>query len=141
MVVGPGRERRLIRGPATVWTYGRWKRVTVVDLKPFRVEVLDDNVVTNDGVTVSASGSAEAQVVDPLAAATRVVDYEQATRLILHTAIRGVVKELPGSPLREMTSDVESSVEQLVSEAASAWGVVVSALDLRLSSTDRRTGA
>jgi hypothetical protein len=136
-VVSDGkRAPQLIRGPGNVWTYGRWKRVTIVDLRPFTLDVLDDDVPMRNGEAITASASAEAQVVDPVAAATRVVDYEKATRLILQTAIRGVVKERPVSGLRGKESEVESAVERLVSQAVGDWGVVVSSLGLRLSSHD-----
>jgi regulator of protease activity HflC (stomatin/prohibitin superfamily) len=137
-VVLDGRhDPQLIRGPRTIRTYGRWRRVTIVALRPFTVAVLDDDVPTRDGVAITASGSAEAQVVDPVAAATRVVDYEKATRLVLHTAIRGVVKERPVSEVPGNESELESAVEQLVSHTVGDWGIVLSSLALRLTSNER----
>jgi len=137
VVVHRGADPELIRGPGSVRTFQRWRRVTVVSLKPFGVDVLDDDLVAGDGEPITASGSARAQVADPVAAATRVVDYRQAIRQIFRTAIRAAVKERPGGELRERAEEVRSAVEQVVVEAVGEWGIVVSSLNLHLSARPR----
>jgi len=139
VVVRRGSDPRLIRGPGSVRTLNRWKRVIVVDLRPFSVKVLDENVVSKDGEPLTVGGAAEGQVTDPIAAATRVVDHKNATRQIFQTAIRAAVKERPSSEIRDTAMQLESAVAQLVSEAVHSWGVVVSSLSLHVSTGSERT--
>src|SRR5262249_27592215 len=98
-------------------------------MSSFRVDVAEENVVGGDGDSVTAHASAEGKVVDPVAAATRVVDFKNATRQVLETAVRGAVKKDPdplGNP------DIESKVEQTVREAVGSWGVAVSSVRVDL---------
>jgi uncharacterized membrane protein YqiK len=139
VVVRRGSEPRLIRGPGSVRTLNRWRRVIVVDLRPFSVEVLDENVVSKDGEALTVGGAAEGQVTDPIAAATRVVDHKNATQQIFQTAIRAAVKERPSSEIRDTATELESAVAHLVNEAVHSWGVVVSSLGLHLSTGSERT--
>jgi hypothetical protein len=138
VVVRCGGDLRLIRGPGSVRTLNRWTRVTVVDPGPFSIDVLDENVVSKDGEALMVHGAAEGQVTDPIAAATRVVDYKGATRQIFQTAIRAAAKERLSSAIRDTPMELESAVAQLVSEAVDSWGVVVSSLSLHLSNSSER---
>ena len=122
---------RVIHGPGCLRTWRRWRRVVVVDMRPFRVEVADGHVVGRYGEEIRAHASAEGKVVDPVAAATRVVDYRKATRQILEAAVRAAAKECSRSDLRN--PDTESKVEQNVREAVSRWGVTVSSLRVDLT--------
>ena len=138
VVVHRSRDPELIRGPGSVRTFNRWKQVTVVDLAPFPIDVLEEDVAASDGEAVTVRGSAEGQVADPVAAATRVVDYREAARLIVQTAIRSAVKERPASGLRRQRAEVEAAVGEAVTRAVRDWGLVVSSLRLELPSGTRR---
>jgi regulator of protease activity HflC (stomatin/prohibitin superfamily) len=92
VIVQRGREPVLLRGPRSVRTFARWRRVITVDLRPFAVELGDNKVIANDDVQVMVNGQVQGRVVDPVAAAVKVVDYEDATRVIAQTAIRAVLK-------------------------------------------------
>jgi SPFH domain/Band 7 family protein len=131
VVVRRGGEPQVVYGPGSVRTFERWRRVVIVDMRPFRVEVSEDNVVGRDGDMVTAHASAEGNVVDPAAAATKVVDSKNATRQILETAVRGAAKECSRSDLRN--PDIESNVERTVREAVAGWGVAVSSVRLDLT--------
>jgi regulator of protease activity HflC (stomatin/prohibitin superfamily) len=121
-------EPLLIRGPGSVRTFNRWRQVIVVDLSPFVIDVVDKNVTANDGVVVGVSAEVEGQVIDPVAAALKVVDYKDATRQIAQTAMRAVVMERPSSELRDAGLDLESFVADIVTDAVPSWGLVVSSL-------------
>jgi len=99
VVVKRGREPRLVTGPASVRTFWRWRRVVVVDRTPFAIEIPPETVIAEADVPVTVSARVDGQVVDPVAAALKVVDYKDATRTIARTAIRAVVKDLPSSDL------------------------------------------
>ena len=127
-MLGRSREPEVIRGPGSVRTFQRWKRVVVVGLRPFSVDVLENDIATKDGAGLTIGGSVEAQVVDPVAAAIRVVDYRDATRQMFRTAIRAAAKE--GSAAAP--ADVEAEVARILTEALGDWGLVVSSVRLEL---------
>ena len=99
-----------------------------MDLSPFVVVVVDEKVTANDGVAVRASAEVEGKVIDPVAAALKVVDYKDATRQIAQTAMRAFVMERPSSELREAGPELRSVVADTVTDAVSSWGLVASLL-------------
>ena len=107
-VVVQSADKRLVRGPGSVRTFGRWKWVVVVDLRPFVLDLAHTNVLTADRVPVSVSGTLDARVVDPEAAVVEVVDYNKATRIIAETAIRGVVKEWQSAERESASTRLEA---------------------------------
>jgi hypothetical protein len=131
-VVSRGRQPELIRGPGSVRTFQRWNRVILVGLRPFPVEVVENDVATKDSVALTVGGRVEAWVVDPVAAATRVVDYRVATRQIFQTAIRAAAKERSSAEMSDHTTDVEAEVTGMLTEALGDWGLVVSSVSLDL---------
>src|SRR6185437_1120118 len=123
VIVRRGREPQLLRGPCSVRTFWRWKRVVVVDRKPFSLDIPPETVMAKDDVPVTVSGRVEGQVVEPVAAALKVVDYEDATRTIARTAIRAVVKNHPSSDLESARAELEAAFVEAVDEATQSWGV------------------
>jgi len=137
VVVRRGREPELIHGPGSVRTFQRWRRVLVVSLAPFSIEVVESNVVAKDGVPLTVRGRMVAQVVDPVPAATRVLDYVDATRKMLQTAIRVAVKERPSPELLDDSSELGTDVTQRLTDALGKWGLVVSSASVGLGASGK----
>jgi hypothetical protein len=130
-------EPLLIRGPGGVRTFGRWRRVSFVDLDPFVAHAVETDVRTNDGIAMAVRGDLEAQVVDPVAAVVNVVDYEDATRLVLRTAMRALVM---GRSSAEVSGgrQLEPHVADEVVEALRSWGVAVRSLSFDVATAAER---
>jgi len=127
VVLRRGDEPLLIRGPGPVRTFYRWRQVSVVSLAPFAVNAVDTDVTTNDGVAMMVGGELQAQVVDPVAAVVRVVNYEDATKVVLRTAMRAHVMQRSSAELKE-GRQVEAPVAKEITDVARSWGLVVSSL-------------
>jgi regulator of protease activity HflC (stomatin/prohibitin superfamily) len=95
------------------------------------LEVSAANVSTKDHVSVNVRVDVDARVVDPVEAATKVVDYAQATRQIAETAVRLFRERLSGG-LDEQRTEVEAELLAQVAPAVEAWGVSVSVLRIQL---------
>jgi regulator of protease activity HflC (stomatin/prohibitin superfamily) len=128
VVISRRREPEVIRGPGSVRTFQRWKRVVVVGLRPFRVDVSEDDVAMKDGTALTIGGTVEAQVVDPVQAALRVVDYRDATRQMFRTAIRAAAKERSAAA----PADVEAEVARILTETLGDWGLILLSVRLDL---------
>jgi regulator of protease activity HflC (stomatin/prohibitin superfamily) len=132
IVQGSGKPPLLVSGPAFVRTFGRWRQMNFVDLRPLTLEVSAANVSTKDHVSVNVRVDVDARVVDPVEAATKVVDYAQATRQIAETAVRGLFRERLSGGLDEQRTEVEAELLAQVAPAVEAWGVSVSVLRIQL---------
>jgi regulator of protease activity HflC (stomatin/prohibitin superfamily) len=108
-----------------VRTFWRWKRVVVVDRKPFAIDIPPETVLVLADAPLMVSARIEGQVVDPVAAALNVVDYQDATRMLARTAIRAVMKNYPVDELGAARTDLEAAFVKTVDEAAQSWGASV----------------
>ena len=133
VIVERRREPVLIRGPGSVRTFQRWKRVIVVDLRPFALAFPPDEVISSDGVAIEAGGSVEGRAVDPVAAAVKVVDYKEATRMIAETAVRALVKERQAATFQGDLGELEAELLGTVERHVRDWGVEVSSVRLVLA--------
>jgi regulator of protease activity HflC (stomatin/prohibitin superfamily) len=106
-------------------------RLTRVDLRSAPLDVPAHEVITHDGVPVVVGATVTLQVLNPLLALTRVVDYRQATVQLVQAALRDVVA---ATALRELLLDQEAMREalaQFVDARAEPWGIRVTSVDLR----------
>jgi regulator of protease activity HflC (stomatin/prohibitin superfamily) len=105
-------------------------RLIKVDLRSAPLEVPAHEVITHDGVPVRVSAAVHLQVVNPLLAVTRVVDYRQSTAQLVHAALRDVVA---ATGLRELLLNQEamrSALAQFVDARTEPWGIRITSVDL-----------
>ncbi len=105
-------------------------RLTKVDLRSAPLEVPAHEVITHDGVPVRVSAAVHLQVVNPLLAVTRVVDYRQSTAQLVHAALRDVVAS---TGLRELLLNQEAmrtALAHFVDARTEPWGIRITSVDL-----------
>lgn len=100
-------------------------------LRAFTVDLGDNEVLDKVGVPVMVRGWVEATVVDPVAAAVKVADYEDATRAMAQTAIRAVLKERSASHFTP--AELHAALLEVVDEPVRCWGIVVSSARLNVT--------
>jgi regulator of protease activity HflC (stomatin/prohibitin superfamily) len=105
-------------------------RLTKVDLRSAPLEIPAHEVITHDGVPVHVSAAVHLQVLNPLLAVTRVLDYRQSTGQLVHAALRDVVGR---TRLRELLLNQEAMREALarfLDVRTEPWGIRVTSVDL-----------
>jgi regulator of protease activity HflC (stomatin/prohibitin superfamily) len=105
-------------------------RLIKVDLRSAPLEVPAHEVITHDGVPVRVSAAVHLQVVNPLLAVTRVVDYKQSTAQVVHAALRDVVAS---TGLRELLLNQEAmrtALAHFVDARTEPWGIRITSVDL-----------
>jgi regulator of protease activity HflC (stomatin/prohibitin superfamily) len=105
-------------------------RLTKVDLRSAPLQVPAHEVITHDGVPVRVSAAVHLQVLNPLLAVTRVLDYRVSTAQIVHAALRDVVA---GAGLRELLLNGEAVRDRLsrfVDTRTEPWGIRVTSVDI-----------
>ena len=105
-------------------------RMTRVDLRSDPLAVPLHEVITRDGVPVQVSATVHLEVLNPILAITRVVDYRHSTSQLVHAALRDVVA---GATLRELLLEQESmrsALTAFVNARIEPWGLGASAVDI-----------
>jgi regulator of protease activity HflC (stomatin/prohibitin superfamily) len=105
-------------------------RLTRVDLRNAPLDVPAHEVITHDGVPVQVSAAVHLQVLNPLLAVTRVVDYRRSTAQVVHAALRDVVAS---TGLRELLLNgeaVRDALARFVDARTEPWGVRITSIDI-----------
>ena len=105
-------------------------RLTKVDLRSAPLEIPAHEVITHDGVPVHVSAAVHLQVLNPLLAVTRVLDYRQSTAQLVHAALRDVVGR---TGLRELLLNQEAmrdALARFLDVRTEPWGIRVTSVDL-----------
>jgi hypothetical protein len=105
-------------------------RLIKVDLRSAPLEVPAHEVITHDGVPVRVSATVHLQVLNPLLAVTRVLDYRRSTAQVTHAALRDVIA---GTGLRDLLLNQEAmrgAMARFVDARIEPWGIGVTSVDL-----------
>jgi regulator of protease activity HflC (stomatin/prohibitin superfamily) len=105
-------------------------RLTRVDLRSSPLEIPAHDVITHDGVPVRVSLVVHLQVLNPLLAVTRVVDYEDSTGQLFHAALRDVVASMGLRELLLNQAAVREALARFVAARAEPWGIGVISVDV-----------
>lgn len=108
----------------------RIDRLTKVDLRSAPLEVPSHEVITHDGVPVRLSAAVHLQVVNPLLAVTRVVDFRRSTAQLVHAGLRDVVA---ATGLRELLVNqpaMRDALRHFVDARTEPWGIRITSVDL-----------
>ncbi len=106
-------------------------RLVRVDLRSAVLPVPAHEVITRDGVPVRVGAVVHLQVLNPLLAVTRVIDYRRSTSQLVQTALREVIARLG---LRELLLDqehVRTELARFVESRAEPWGIRITSVDVR----------
>jgi len=117
--------RRLEPGAHMVWAVRRKPGVKVIDLRRQSLDVVGQELLTRDRVTLRVNLAADYQVVDPVRAATSVKDFAEALHRALQFAFR---KSLGSKTLDEILADkvtAEAEAVDRVRTEMAALGVAV----------------
>jgi regulator of protease activity HflC (stomatin/prohibitin superfamily) len=107
----------------------RIDRLIRVDLRSSLLKVPMHEVITRDGVPVRVSAAVQFQVVDPVLAVTRVVDYRESTAQLVHAALRDVVARMG---LRDLLLDQEAvrdALARFMEARTEPWGIRITSVD------------
>ncbi len=119
------------RGPGLFIVMPVIDRVVKVDVRTITLDIPPLEVITKDNVPVSVNAAAGFRVVDPSAAIVKVQDFTVATSQIAQTALRSVVAEHTLEELLSERHTINSSLQEIVAEAAAAWGIEVSSVEVK----------
>ena len=115
-----GRFDRVL-APGVYWT--AFSRIDRVDVRPTRVAITGQEVLTADGVAVKGSLVATYQVADPQRALLGTDDFRGAVYAELQLALRAVITELPIDQLLQQRADVPARLKTIAADRVRAFGV------------------
>lgn len=106
-------------------------RLIRVDMRSSLLEVPTLEVITHDGVPVQVSASVHLQVLNPILAVTRVIDYRRSTSRLVQAALREVIGRTGLRGLLVEPDTVRDALGSFVDSRTEPWGIRITEIDVR----------
>ena len=119
------------KGPGLIFLIPIVDRMVRMDLRVVTINVERQEVMTRDNVPVTVDAVVYFRVVDPQAAAVKVVNFLQATSLIAQTTLRSVLGQAPLDDLLSQRESINQTLQDIIDKQTEPWGVKVTAVEVK----------
>lgn len=120
-----------VKGPGLVIVVPIIQKMEVVDLRVITMDVPEQDVISQDNVTVKVNAVLYFRVVDPEKAIIQVENFTQATSQLAQTTLRSVLGK---HDLDEMLSErdkLNDDIQEIVDSQTEAWGIKVANVEIK----------
>lgn len=105
-----------------------WQRV---DIRVKAIDVLDQDAITKDNVSLKVNAVLYYKVLDSKKAVIEVEEFDYATSQIAQTTMRDVVGEVTLDELLSKRDSVSKRIREIVDKATDPWGIKVDSVELK----------
>jgi regulator of protease activity HflC (stomatin/prohibitin superfamily) len=126
-----GRVLEQPKGPGLIIIIPLVDRYIRIGLRTIVQEVLPQDVITRDNVTVKVSAVIYFRVMNPLKAVIDVENYLYATSQLSQTTLRSVCGQAELDELLSKRDEVSAHIQTILDRHTDPWGIKVSAVELK----------
>ncbi|QFT84030.1 Modulator of FtsH protease HflK [Halomonas sp. THAF12] len=120
-----------VKGPGLFIIIPGIQKMQVVDLRVITMDVPEQDVISQDNVTVKVNAVLYFRVVDPERAIIQVEHYVNATSQLAQTTLRSVLGK---HDLDEMLSErdrLNDDIQEIIDASAESWGIKVANVEIK----------
>ena len=120
-----------VKGPGLMIVIPIIQQMVRVDLRTFVLDVPEQDVISQDNVSVHVNAVLYFRVIDPGKAIIQVEDYMEATSQLAQTTLRSVLGK---HDLDEMLSErdkLNKDIQEIIDEQTDAWGIKVVTVEIK----------
>lgn len=120
-----------VKGPGLFFLIPVVQKMEVVDLRVITMDVPEQDVISQDNVTVRVNAVLYFRVVDPQKAIIQVENYVNATSQLAQTTLRSVLGK---HDLDEMLSErdkLNGDIQEIIDAQTEAWGIKVANVEIK----------
>ena len=120
-----------VKGPGLIIIIPGIQKMEVVDLRVVTMDVPEQDVISQDNVTVKVNAVIYFRVVDPEKAIIQVENFTMATSQLSQTTLRSVLGK---HDLDEMLSErdkLNDDIQEIIDSSAESWGIKVSNVEIK----------
>lgn len=125
--VSPGN----LKGPGLRLLVPFIDRMIKVDLRTVTFDVPPQEVITKDNVTIKVNAVIYFNVMNPIDAVVKIANHFTATSLYAQTTLRNVLGQHELDEILAERDKIGASLQRIIDEATDAWGVKVSAVEIK----------
>jgi len=120
-----------VKGPGLLIIIPGIQKMEVVDLRVITMDVPEQDVISQDNVTVKVNAVLYFRVVDPEKAIIQVENFVNATSQLAQTTLRSVLGK---HDLDEMLSErdkLNDDIQEIIDASAESWGIKVANVEIK----------
>ena len=102
-----------------------------VDLRTVTLDVPPQEVITKDNVTIKVNAVVYFNVMNPVDAVIKIANHYVATSLYAQTTLRNILGQHELDEILAEREKIGQALQQIIDEATDAWGVKVSAVEIK----------
>src|ERR1700756_5346912 len=119
------------KGPGVILVFAPVDRMVRVSLRIDTLEVLAQDVITRDNVTVKVNAVLYFRVIEPRLAVVEVSNFLYATSQLAQTTLRSVLGEVELDELLSQREKLNLRLQSVLDQQTAAWGVKVTLVEVK----------
>jgi regulator of protease activity HflC (stomatin/prohibitin superfamily) len=119
------------RGPGLILVVPGLERMVRVDLRTITHDVPVQEVITKDNVPCKVNAVCYFEVLDPVKAVVKVMNYAMATSQIAQTTLRSVLGQVDFDELLSHREVINSKLQKIIDQQTDPWGIKVSIVEIK----------
>ena len=120
-----------IKGPGMYWIIPLADRKAQVDIRTKTVDIVPQEAVTADSVTIRVNAVLFYRIIDANKAINRVEDYKVAVYQAAMTTLRNVVGQNILDDILQKRDKINFKVQEIVDEITEPWGVEIERVEIK----------
>ncbi len=125
-----GRFQR-VKGPGLFIIIPGIQKMDVVDLRTITLDVPDQDVISQDNVTVKVNAVLYYRVVDPERAIIQVENFAQATSQLAQTTLRSVLGKHDLDDMLSERDKLNNDIQTILDAESEQWGIKVANVEIK----------
>jgi regulator of protease activity HflC (stomatin/prohibitin superfamily) len=119
------------RGPGLILVIPGLERMVRIDLRTITHDVPVQEVITKDNVPCKVNAVCYFEVIDPVRAVVKVMNYAMATSQIAQTTLRSVLGQVDFDELLSHREKINSQLQHIIDQQTDPWGIKVSIVEIK----------
>ena len=126
-----GRVLEQPKGPGFMMIFWPVDRMVRVSLRTVVQDVMPQDVITVDNVTVKVNAVVYFRVIDPMKAVLEVEDFHYATEQLAQTTLRSILGQIELDELLAQRDKINHRLQEVLDTQSDPWGVKVSLVEVK----------
>ena len=120
-----------IKGPGMYWIIPVVDQKAQVDIRTKTVDIIPQEAVTADSVTIKVNAVLFYRILDPSKAINRVENYQMAVYQASMTTLRNVVGQNILDDILQKRDKINFKVQEIVDEITEPWGIEIERVEIK----------
>jgi len=126
-----GKVKGGVRGPGLFTINPLLDVIKIVDQRIETVNLVPQDMMTKDSVTIRVDGIVYTKVIDPVKAILEINNFRYASRMFSATSLRAVVGSVTLEIMLTERERINNKLKQIIERECRIWGVTVPAVEIK----------